>query len=252
MKKMSIDEESNLTHRDLTYREFLTREYSFRHAPMKKEMEFYDYVKAGDEKKVLDVMTELGGEGTGRLSSDPIRNIKYHFIVTVAIITRMCADGGMEMEEAYNISDMYINMMDKCEDIQSVRKLHRQAVLDYTKRMKNIAGGKRYTREIIIAMDYIYDNLHSKIRLDEIADAVNMSRGYLSRLFHKETGISIADYIILKRVEAAKNMLLYSEYSLDEIANYLAFASTSYFISTFKKSAGMTPREYRNVKKISF
>jgi AraC-like DNA-binding protein len=53
-------------------------------------------------------------------------------------------------------------------------------------------------------------------------------------------------------VEAAKNMLLYSEYSLDEIANYLAFASTSYFISTFKKSAGMTPREYRNVKKISF
>ena len=46
-------------------------------------------------------------------------------------------------------------------------------------------------------------------------------------------------------------MLLYSEYSLDEIANYLAFAVQSYFISTFKKSAGMTPREYK-MSKISF
>ena len=94
-------------------------------------------------------------------------------------------------------------------------------------------------------MDYIYDNLHTKITLDKLAETVNLSPAYLSRLFHKEVGMTISEYIMMKRIQAAENMLKFSEYSSLEISNYLCFSSESHFIHLFKKHTGETPKNYR-------
>ena len=63
----------------LTYRAFMNREYSFKHSPFEQEFEFYDCVKSGDEESVRKHMTPLGGSGSGTLSEDPLRNLKYPF-----------------------------------------------------------------------------------------------------------------------------------------------------------------------------
>ncbi len=135
--------------------------------------------------------------------------------------------------------------MDKLNDMDRIMSLHKDAVIDYTRRMKKLNIHKKYSNNIISAIDYIYANLHSRIKLEDVAEAVHLSESYLSKLFHKETGISIGNYILYKRVETARNMLKYSDYSLDEISNYLAFSSTSHFISIFKKLEGLTPGQYR-------
>lgn len=231
--------------RDLTYKEFINREYSFKHSPFEKEFAFYDYVKKGDVENVKKLMTPLGSDGTGTLSENPLQNLKYHFTVTIALITRFCVEGGLGMEAAYTLSDLYILKADKCTNEASLHKLHREAVLDYTKQMANLAKGTIYSKPVIMSMDYIYDNLHSKITVDTIAEYTSLSTSYLSRLFHKEVGVTITSYIASKRVEAAENMLKYSDYSPLDIGNYLAFTTHSHFISTFKKYTGMTPGEYR-------
>ncbi|MBO5292841.1 MAG: helix-turn-helix transcriptional regulator [Lachnospiraceae bacterium] len=69
---------------------------------------------------------------------------------------------------------------------------------------------------------------------------------YLSKLFHKEIGIPVSEYIMLQKVEKAKNLLCYSDYSIVDIANYLTFSSQSHFIQVFQKFAGLTPRKYRD------
>ena len=102
------------TEKELSYKAFLNREYGFRHSPFEKEFEFYECVKKGDVDGVERVMTPLGGSGAGILSNDPLRNLRYHFIVTIALITRFCVEGGMEMETAYTLSDLYILKADKC------------------------------------------------------------------------------------------------------------------------------------------
>lgn len=75
-----------------------------------------------------------------------------------------------------------------------------------------------------------------------------MSTSYLSRLFKKETGISVSDYIRRQKIDMAKNLLKYSEYSMIEIANRLSFSSQSHFIQQFREIVGMTPKKYRELK----
>ncbi|MCM1023046.1 MAG: helix-turn-helix domain-containing protein [Prevotella sp.] len=231
--------------KELTYRAFMNREYAFKHSPFEKEFEFYDCVKSGDTERVRKLMTPLGSGGSGTLSEDPIRNLKYHFIVTVALITRFCVEGGMEMETAYTLSDLYILKADKCLREEDIHRLHREAVIDFTEQMNRVARGTVYSKPIIMTMDYVYDHLHSKISEEDIAEYVSLSVSYLSRLFHSEVGVTISTYIAVKRVETAQNMLKYSDYAPLDIGNYLAFNSHSHFISTFKKYTGMTPNEFR-------
>ena len=102
-----------------------------------------------------------------------------------------------------------------------------------------------YSKPILICLDLIYDNLHNKITLNDLADNVGLSAPYLSKLFHKEVGVTVSQYISQKRVEAAENLLKFSDYSCIEISNYLCFNSESYFIQVFKSYTKLTPKEYR-------
>ena len=72
-----------------------------------------------------------------------------------------------------------------------------------------------------------------------------LSAPYLSKLFHREVGVTVKQYILRKKVEAAENLLRYSDYPCAAIANYLGFGSESYFISVFKSITKTTPKEYR-------
>ena len=94
-------------------------------------------------------------------------------------------------------------------------------------------------------MEYIDLHLHMPIRLAELAEHVKLNPSYLSVLFKKETGVPVSEYILNRRIDTAKNMLLYSEYSASQISEILTFSSQSHFIRVFKKKEGMTPREYQ-------
>jgi AraC-like DNA-binding protein len=233
------------TEKALTENAFFNRENSFMHSPYEKEFEFYEYVKQGDIEKVKQVMTPLGTDGSGKLSEDPLQNLRYHFVVTIALVTRFCVEGGMSMESAYTLSDVYIMKADKCRNENELHDLHREAVLEYTGQMKKLHRDTVYSKPVTIIMDYIYENLHTKILLEDIAAYTGLSSSYMSRLFHSEVGITVTEYIARKRTEAAQNLLRYSDYSPTDISNYLAFSSYSHFIRTFKSYAGMTPGEYR-------
>lgn len=230
----------------LSHIEFLNREYNVSHLSYEREMAFFDSIRQGNTEEVKRLYKPLNSSELGILSDDPLRNIKYHLIITVAFITRYCIEGGMEMETAYNMSDIYIQNIDKCSSVKQVQELHKEIVVGYTQRMKLIQKSSQYSKSVILCLDYIYENLHTKITLEKLAEHVNLSVTYLSKLFHKEVGITISAYIIKKRVEAAENMLKFSEFTGTEISNYLCFSSESHFIQVFKKETGYTPKQYRD------
>ncbi len=231
--------------KNLSHVEFLNREYNVSHLSYEREMAFFDSIKQGNLEEVNRLYKPLNSDDLGRLSEDPLRNMKYHLIITVAFITRYCIEGGMEMETAYNMSDIYIQNIDKCTSKEQVQKIHKEIVEGYTKRMQTIRKSNHYSKAILLCLDYIYDNLHTKITLEQLANKAGLSETYLSKLFHKEVGITVCGYIIKKRIEAAENMLKFSDYSSTEISNYLCFSSESHFIQVFKKITGYTPKHYR-------
>ncbi len=231
--------------KSLVYTEFYRRENSMEHSPVETEMNFYNCIKNGDIDGVNEAFTPLGSKGFGVLSEDTMRNLKYHLVISIAFITRFCVEGGMERETAYNLSDLYIRQTDKAQSVNEINELHKNAVVDFTKRMSALKLVNPYSKPIVKCFEYIYDHLNEKISLADIAEKIGLSPAYLSRLFHKETGKTITEYILSKRVETACNMLMYSDYEATEIAEFLAFSSHSHFIEVFRKHMGMTPKEYR-------
>lgn len=236
--------------KELFYQEFVQRENEFLRAPYNPEIEFYSTIKAGDVAKTKELVEKepfIDKPGLGTLSADPLQNMKYHFVVTTALVSRYCIQGGMDLSEAYSLSDFYIQKADRCRQIQELSALHPAMCLDYAKRMKNLRKNAICSQQIVRCVDYIYDHLHSRITVDELADYVQLSPSYLSRLFKKEVGTSISEYIRRKKLETARNMLIYSEYRPAEIASTLAFPSQSYFTEIFRKHTGYTPTEYRKI-----
>ena len=213
--------------KELVYREFVQRENNLLRAPYNPEVSFYAAIKEGDVAKVKQLCQEslLDKEGLGTLSDHYLQNIKYHYVITTAIIARYCIEGGMELSNAYSLSDFYIQKADRCKTPEEVAALHPAMCMDYAKRMRN--------------------HLHTHITAEQLAKLTGLNISYLSRLFKKETGQTISNYIRDKKIETAKNMLLYSDFSPSEIASILAFPSQSYFTEVFRKTTGVTPRKYQ-------
>lgn len=219
------------------------------HRPMEEEYSFYTAVQNGDMeavKKNLQQGAFANPEGMGVLSKNPLTNIKYHFVVTIALITRRCVESGLALEQAYRLSDFYILKMDSCTTSREIIDLHRNMVLDFTGKMLVLQKSAIISKPIVLCTDYIYNHINERITINELAEYTSLSPSYLSRLFKQNLGISISDYIREKKIEKAENLLKYSDYSLIDIANYLAFSSQSHFIQTFEKYIGLTPKKYRD------
>lgn len=219
------------------------------HRPLEEEYSFYRAVSSGDMEFVQENCrqdTFTNPDGMGILSTNYLTNLKYHFVITVAMITRKCVLSGMELEQAYRLSDFYILKADKCSSVEALSQLHHSMALDFTGKMALVKKSPAISKPIVICMDFIYSHLNTRITVQVLSDYTGLSPSYLSRLFKKELGISISDYILEKKIEKSENLLKYSDYSLVDIANYLAFSSQSHFIQTFKKAVGVTPNKYRN------
>lgn len=233
--------------KEWAYREYINRENNIPHAPYEAEINFYNAVKRGDTKKVAEYCREdfAAKEGWGILSSDELKNLTYHFIISTAIISRYCIDAGLSHEEAYSLSDFYIQKADNCKDLKSISALHNTMAMDYAEKMHKLKNKGIYSKHIVKCINYIYDNLHTRITIENLAAHTGLNPSYLSKLFKKETGMAVSTYITTQKIETAKNMLKYSEYTPSEIASALAFPSQSYFTEVFKKYTNTTPGTYR-------
>jgi AraC-like DNA-binding protein len=235
-----------MSDKEFVYREYVRRESEFIRTPYNSEMEFYNIIKSGDVKLVRERCMKPFSEnetGWGELSDDYCQNFKYHFAITIALISRYCIEAGMEMPRAYDLSDYYIRKCDRCDSVKQIDELHREAVLEYAGLMNKLR--KICSMPVAKSMDYISDNLHRKITVAELAENSGISASHLSREFKRETGFTIGNYIQDMKLDTAKNMLLYSEFTPAEIAGILAFSDQSYFTELFRKKYGMPPGKYK-------
>ena len=214
-----------------------------------EEFQFYSAVAGGNVDYVRR-NCEQGrfreDEGVGQLSRDPVMNLKYHFVITTAMVTRLCGQHGMELEQAFRLSDFYIQKLDDLHTEDEVCALHDEMVMDYTKKMRKNLRSDTNSKHINASKDYIYAHIKERITIEDLADELGVSASYLSRLFKKETGLSVSSYIRQQKIEMAKNLLRFSDSSIIEIANQLAFSSQSHFIQQFREVTGITPKKYRD------
>lgn len=106
-----------------------------------------------------------------------------------------------------------------------------------------------YTKEIKNAMNYIENNLNEGIRLEEAAALAGFSKYHFQRVFKRETGLNLYEYIQKRRLAEASSLLLNSNIRILDIAVYLCFESQEVFTRAFKKVYGLPPGQYRKALK---
>lgn len=237
--------------RELNSRLFAQREEQLAHVEYKDEFGFYNIVVRGDVDAVRNAFVSPSYVGIydepryGRLSKDSLRNMRYHFVVSVSLITRLCVEHGLERELAYTLSDLYIGKMDLLAKAEQILELHNEMLLDFTVKMAKLGSKAAYSLQVVRAIEYIYRRRNERLTVESVAAALGVNRSYLSALFARETGGSMSAFIRSEKIKAAANMLKFSDYSYAEVAEYFGFASQSHFIQCFKKEMSVTPREYR-------
>ncbi|MDL2301277.1 response regulator [Lachnospiraceae bacterium OttesenSCG-928-D06] len=108
-----------------------------------------------------------------------------------------------------------------------------------------IKGKDASNKYVSEAISFIYEHYNEDITITTVARSLDISEGYLSRIFKKETGHTFTNYLIFYRTRLAMNLLKNHRVKIYEVADSVGYSDTTYFSSQFKKIVGMSPSEYQ-------
>ena len=121
--------------------------------------------------------------------------------------------------------------------IMLLRKIESSEKNTLTDSQKHIVGA---------VIDYVENNYSMKIKIDEIASKMFFSKNYLSKIFKKETGSSIHEFLTEIRIKEVSRLLTSTNDTISDIALSCGFTDMKSFYSIFKKYTGQTPKQYRD------
>lgn len=135
----------------------------------------------------------------------------------------------------------YNNYMGSFKNVDSLKK-----GVSYVIDAIDQASSEEKPKDIIQrAIDYILSNLSMDLTVKDVAEYVSFSPEYFSKLFKKETGENVKNYILRVKVDAAKDMLKTPNIPISIIASELGYSNFSHFTQMFRKHESITPSEYR-------
>ena len=155
-------------------------------------------------------------------------------------------EGGMDIEETYQLIDTYTQECEKLQSEDAVKNLQYNMTMDFANRVAMQKSPRTISADTKQCLQYITTHINQPIGVSDVVAHSSHSRSSLLRHFKEETGMSVNDYITLRRMKEAASLLRYTDKSLGEISSYLCFSSQSYFQNVFKKHYGITPLQYRN------
>ena len=93
--------------------------------------------------------------------------------------------------------------------------------------------------------NYIEKKIFEVFRVNELCQEIGYSKSYLCRLFHEQTGETIASYSVKLKIKTAKRLIREGNLNFAEISDKLAFDNPQYFCRVFKRVTSMTPTEFK-------
>ena len=111
--------------------------------------------------------------------------------------------------------------------------------------MTQVSDSSVTNRQCAMVRRYIDNHYKEQLTLDLLAKEAKVNKYYLVHAYKQAYGISPINYMISRRIQAGKRLLLETDLSLSQISGILGFSSASYFSQSFRKAEGISPVEYR-------
>ena len=220
------------------------RSQQFQHAPYAIEQEVCGMIANGNTANSKHILSEINRMPRAKLANTPVRSLKNSLICSCTFMARAAITGGVKPDEAFTLSDAYIQRIEAAATTMDLAGFEAEMIEGFTARVRT-AKGERYSAPVAQAIQYISLHLSDPLAVKQIAKVVFLNPNYLSGLFKRETGETIHQYILHKRIEEAAHFVLTSSDPIAEIATFYQFCSQSHFVQCFKKQFGLTPGAYR-------
>lgn len=167
------------------------------------------------------------------------------FAIVRTLARKAAEQGGCPVVKIDEITQESIQNASRARTTAQLETVQKDMLLRLTQAVADAKGLQAYPPVIRTILSYLEMNYTEPISLRELADANHISAEHLSRTFKKETGENISEYITRLRTQKAAELLKNSQLSVSEIAAFVGYLDSNYFVKVFKKRYGMTPSAYR-------
>lgn len=201
-----------------------------------------DVMRTGNEKEIRD---RICGFTRRNASEENLNNgiLEYYTAACMQAAYTCAAEWKSGMEFLVG-TEMQIRMNKAFRSVEQFELFVELLAQELcARRREQYPGGKKRISDQ--TKEYVAEHLGERLLNEEIARYLFLNADYLNRIFKKETGITLNEYISRKRVEKAKELLLTTALPVSEIAFETGFQSFSYFTKVFKKRTGKEPSKYR-------
>lgn len=209
------------------------------------ENELMSAVSQGLTHKAELLLTNFSEMTFEKRTADPLRNIKNYCIIMNTLLRKAAENGGVHPIYIDSISSSYAKRIEELPSVEHTGKFMVEIFRAYSNLVKNhsISKYSPAVQKTIITVDA---DLTADLSLKAMSELNNVSAGYLSSLFKKETGQTLTEFVNKRRIKMAEKLLKTTNLQIQTIAQHCGILDVQYFTKLFKKFKGKTPKEYRN------
>ena len=208
------------------------------------ENEMMETVAKGLTHRAKMMMSNVSLTMFEQRMADPVRNMKNYIIICNTLLRKAAQQGGVHPFHLDRISSAFAARIELIHNMDEGRELMGEMMLSYCRLVRQHAL-RNYSPPVQQAVTYIEAEPAADLHLQHLARTLNVSAGYLSTLFHKETGKTVTAYVTDVRMDTAANLLRHTQLQVQTVAQHCGIGDVNYFSKVFKRHFGLTPRQFR-------
>lgn len=183
-----------------------------------------------------------------RAGKQTIRGVKHYFRVLSSIMARKLYENQVPSKKAFAFNAACIEMIDYHMNDAAFLQFADDLIdffISVISERKQPTFSHQTVNKVIL---FINDEVESELSVDDIAKYFQVSTSHLSRIFREHVGITLVEYLNVRRVEESQYYLRHTNKSISDISKQYHFCNQSYFTRIFKKYTEVTPKQFRDQK----
>lgn len=172
--------------------------------------------------------------------------VKNYLISISGLVTRRLVHKRLDPSEAFSFNVVCDSIIEQKLAEDNAYEIAGELIEFYMYVLREREPAQLMHETVNAVIDYIDSHLLEFLTVEGIADRFKVSTSHLSRIFREHTGVTLVEYINIRKVEEAQYYLRFSTKRISEISEEFHFCNQSYFTRIFKKYTGETPRRFRN------
>ena len=201
-------------------------------------------VATGQMDRIRQYLSSFNSTSFKQRQPDMLREMKNYCIICNTILRKAAERGGVHPFFLDEASSAFARRIERLSTKKTCIEMLKEMALAYGKMVAENSTGD-YSPIVKSSVVYIWNHLQEPLTLSHLAERQNVSKGYLSAIFKKETGKTLTEFVREARIKNAIRLLQTTNLQVQTVSQYCGILDLQYFCKQFKRVTGKSPKEYR-------